>query len=1251
MKNRRSFNPIILSAMFVGLYVLTGCGMSTTTSSGDPTNRVRVGAWTIPGTPLDSSPSLGAGLVVTPQIAVQPNGGGSAMAVWIEQVDLNPADNLPAVYHLFAKRCSDDRVVVDAGTSCGDTPSEWASTDSGCPFGNPDATGDDGICQIDTGKAQYDAWSPKVSMDDNGDAVVVWQQHDGTATRVYARRFSGGSWGAAQQLNDSIEFTNFDAGDPAIALEPDPANNGGTDDGAGSAMATWSQYNQKDWVQVFNSDINSGNLPASPTTAIGTNWTAPANVTSSDNAYAVYNNTLQDDLCATNFGFSIPVNTTVNGVTVPVSIRGIEVSVEGHGTSAVLADRQFRVGLTKSGCSLAGARKTNVQVGQTADTWTSVGDLDDLWATDWAPADINAASFGVLISDNDTTAAELDVDNITVTIFLAGMNCSGSNCGSVQFECPGGANNNCASIRSMTTYSGRMYVGVGGSSRGSADVYSYDGSSNTWSLSLSDDDAVNGYEQVMGFAVYNGKLYAGLGSISPARHEGDLKVYDGNTWSLVSTNAGLYSAVRSMAVYQCSTCPGPQLYLGMGDSNTGGGAGDVLRCTLCDGTPGDLQTVLDNPNNTFFAVTAMGVYNNQLYIGLRGVLAPNLAVVRRCSVCNGTDWQTVYTSATYDSVRSMVVYNNQLYWGFGDSDGDGDIIRCTVCDGVTALDQQLVLDSPGTGACGSNATPCYEAVLSMLPYNGFLYIGLGTPGISGTANRGDIKRCRVCDGTDWSYSRDDTGTYEGVPALTVYNGDLYGGFAVDVLTDGDIFRYTAGWQTVARRFVNGVGWDVADTICPAGSGLNDGICYVSGVLAAVIQPSQTPRVKADNLGRSIVAFIQMIQQSDCFVPPTVDPSTVNGGIPGDVNNVTILQVPCMTSSLQANFYDGTSWQSPIDLSPDANLGGNASFTAPGTPGSVAIPQQLICFQAGDSGAATRTQISSSNSCVNIVDFDLAMDTTGETFLLIQTSWALSEDFAINNNLGNGTCGGGDHTGNCNPDGFADQYYQGMAIVAREYTMASPWSAANWSPPSNGLLANFGIYPVLTPTTSTPTVFGTGPFAGGCPSATSLDVDRSILNCKFRNPHIAIEPDGGGTALAVYESYNGTGYDIQTHRFNGAAWSGSTTIDAGGGDAHAPQIAMDNSGNGVAVWTQTDGTKFRIYSNCFAPAAGAGTCGNVVSTGWQGATNMDGDVGSESEYYSPVVDLAAPGGANSALSLFLGWSMLDNFTRLYAATGP
>ncbi len=149
----------------------------------------------------------------------------------------------------------------------------------------------------------------------------------------------------------------------------------------------------------------SGPSPAG--TAAGTNWTSTGNTAASDNADAGYNNTAQDDLKLTNFGFAIPVNNIIDG---------IEVEREASGAGNSPGTRQYRMGLTKDGTALSGTRKTGQALPKTTDDVVTVGTTSDLWGTTWTAAEINAASFGVLISDNDTSANGLNFDRIRVTV-------------------------------------------------------------------------------------------------------------------------------------------------------------------------------------------------------------------------------------------------------------------------------------------------------------------------------------------------------------------------------------------------------------------------------------------------------------------------------------------------------------------------------------------------------------------------------------------------------------------------------------------------------------------------------------------------------------------------------------------------------------------------------------------------------------------------------------------------------------------
>ncbi|KKK74754.1 hypothetical protein LCGC14_2880590, partial [marine sediment metagenome] len=244
-----------------------------------------------------------------------------------------------------------------------------------------------------------------------------------------------------------------------------------------------------------------GIISGIPGTAAGLDWpgpdtSGPDNAKLSNNKRAWFNDTTQVDLRMTNFGLAIP-----NGAI----IRGIEVQIEGNAADAVAANRQIRVGLTKDGTALVGARKTAVELNEDimtplvsssaiiattrtignlglsmvvnahagqyiritqpgdvsegemrliasntatiltsnvdepdwaipaisgslfevvpagTDTTKIEGGASDLWGTTWTEAEVEASTFGVLISDNDATAAELRIDSVTIIVYANGL--------------------------------------------------------------------------------------------------------------------------------------------------------------------------------------------------------------------------------------------------------------------------------------------------------------------------------------------------------------------------------------------------------------------------------------------------------------------------------------------------------------------------------------------------------------------------------------------------------------------------------------------------------------------------------------------------------------------------------------------------------------------------------------------------------------------------------------------------------------
>jgi len=154
--------------------------------------------------------------------------------------------------------------------------------------------------------------------------------------------------------------------------------------------------------------------------AVGTKtWSNPGNVAASDNTYASVPCTAgaietSHYLKCTNFGFSIPSGATVNGVTVAVERK----SAGDSGSNLYVRDST--VSLVKGG-TVSGANKAVTATNwTTTDSTASYGGAADLWTLTLADTDINASTFGVVLSvvmrDRFSSGQNGRVDLITITI-------------------------------------------------------------------------------------------------------------------------------------------------------------------------------------------------------------------------------------------------------------------------------------------------------------------------------------------------------------------------------------------------------------------------------------------------------------------------------------------------------------------------------------------------------------------------------------------------------------------------------------------------------------------------------------------------------------------------------------------------------------------------------------------------------------------------------------------------------------------
>ena len=133
------------------------------------------------------------------------------------------------------------------------------------------------------------------------------------------------------------------------------------------------------------------------------------------------------------------------------------------------------------------------------------------------------------------------------------------------------------------------------------------------------------------------------------------------------------------------------------------------------------------------------------------------------------------------------------------------------------------------------------------------------------------------------------------------------------------------------------------------------------------------------------------------------------------------------------------------------------------------------------------------------------------------------------------------------------------------------------------------------------------------------------------PQVAI--DNSGSAVAVWSQIDGV-RSIWANRYDAAADSWGTaqlleSVDVG--NANEPDIAMGADGNGVAVWHQTDGTRFNVYASRYS----------VGSDTWGAPELLEFDNTGNAQQAKVVIDAAG-----RALAV---WSQTDGaFFNIWAS---
>ena len=123
-----------------------------------------------------------------------------------------------------------------------------------------------------------------------------------------------------------------------------------------------------------------------------TAWVNTSNALSSNNTYSTATSSQVNSqyLKCTNFGFSIPVGSTINGIQVNVERKSNDTS-----ESSV---KDSRVRLVKGGTIQTTDKADTTNAWATSDTVKQYGSSGDTWGDSWSSTDINASDFGMVIS-------------------------------------------------------------------------------------------------------------------------------------------------------------------------------------------------------------------------------------------------------------------------------------------------------------------------------------------------------------------------------------------------------------------------------------------------------------------------------------------------------------------------------------------------------------------------------------------------------------------------------------------------------------------------------------------------------------------------------------------------------------------------------------------------------------------------------------------------------------------------------------
>jgi hypothetical protein len=150
-------------------------------------------------------------------------------------------------------------------------------------------------------------------------------------------------------------------------------------------------------------------------------WSNPGNITATDGVFATASFAGLDTthyLKGTSFGFAVPTGSTINGIQAAWKRKAAN---NLPGTTRV-ADNSIK--LVKNGAISGNNNSGQGGIWTTTNTTVTFGSPSDLWGLTWTAADINASTFGAVLSavELDGSANGGSVDSVTLTVtYTAGV--------------------------------------------------------------------------------------------------------------------------------------------------------------------------------------------------------------------------------------------------------------------------------------------------------------------------------------------------------------------------------------------------------------------------------------------------------------------------------------------------------------------------------------------------------------------------------------------------------------------------------------------------------------------------------------------------------------------------------------------------------------------------------------------------------------------------------------------------------------